>query len=92
MSYAPEPPAPMRPEDEKTWAILIHLSGFVVSFLGALIGYLVLRDRGPFIRFHTAQALNLALTFVIGTAVSLALLWVVVGIFTSSRSASLRPC
>jgi uncharacterized Tic20 family protein len=56
-------PRPMSPQDEKTWATLVHLAPFVaafvgIPFLGPLIVFLLLKDRGPFIRFHAAQALN----------------------------------
>jgi uncharacterized Tic20 family protein len=55
----------MNPADERTWATVIHLSGLVVGFWGALIGYLVLRERGPFIRAHTAEALNFQISYAI---------------------------
>jgi uncharacterized Tic20 family protein len=56
----------MRPEDEKLWATLIHVGGIIFGFLPALIGYLILRDRGPFIKEHTRVALNFQLTMLIG--------------------------
>ena len=71
----------MSPQDEKLWSILIHLSGFVLSFVGPLVGYLVLRDRGPFVRFNTAQALNLQLTLLIGYIAGAVLSLVFVGVF-----------
>lgn len=57
--------APLNPADEKLWATLIHLGGIVFGFLPALIGYLVLKDRGPFVRQHTATALNFQISLVI---------------------------
>lgn len=74
----------MNPQDEKLWATLIHLSPLVSSFvglpfLGPLIGYLVLRDRGPFVRWHTAQALNFQLTILIAYIVSFVLTLVFIG-------------
>ena len=73
----------MSPSDEKLWATLVHLSPFLgVSFLGPLIVYLVCRDRGPFIRFHAAQALNFQLIVLIGVLVSLPLMIVFVGFLT----------
>ena len=85
--YAAQPYAttaqPMSPSDEKLWATLVHLSPFLgVSFLGPLIVYLVCRDRGPFIRFHAAQALNFQLIVLIGVLVSLPLMIVFVGFLT----------
>jgi uncharacterized Tic20 family protein len=71
MSAMPPPASPyqaptqMNPSDEKLWATLIHIGGILFGFVPALIGYLVLKDRGPFIRAHTATALNFQLTILI---------------------------
>ena len=62
-------PQPMSPADEKLWATLIHIGGVFFYFLPSLIGYLLLRDRGPFIRGHSATALNFQLTMLLGYAV-----------------------
>ena len=59
----------MSPADEKLWATLIHIGGVFFYFLPSLIGYLLLRDRGPFIRGHSATALNFQLTMLLGYAV-----------------------
>jgi len=56
---------PLSPSDEKLWATLIHIGGILFGFLPAVIGYIVLKDRGPFIRQHTATALNFQITLVI---------------------------
>jgi len=73
---------PLSPSDEKLWATLIHIGGILFGFLPALIGYIVLKDRGPFIREHTATALNFQITlviaYVIGTVTSLILIGVFV--------------
>jgi uncharacterized protein len=77
MSTTPPPPAnpyetpaqPLSPSDEKLWATLIHIGGILFGFLPSLIGYLVLKDRGPFIRAHSATALNFQLTLIIAYAV-----------------------
>lgn len=74
------PTAPMNPSDEKLWAVLINLGGIFFSFFPALIGYLVLKDRGPFIRSHTATALNFQLTLLIAVAVGSILSVVLIGI------------
>jgi uncharacterized Tic20 family protein len=84
--YPPPPqnpyqaPAQMNPADEKLWATLIHVGGILFGFLPALIGYLVLKDRGPFIREHTATALNFQLTLLIAYVVGSILLIVFIGL------------
>lgn len=70
---------PMNPADEKLWATLIHIGGILFGFLPALIGYLVLKDRGPFIREHAATALNFQITLLIAYIVGTILIIVVVG-------------
>ncbi|TFB97952.1 DUF4870 domain-containing protein [Cryobacterium sp. HLT2-28] len=69
----------MNPSDEKLWATLIHIGGILFGFLPALIGYLVLKDRGPFIRAHTATALNFQITLLIAYIVGGILTLVLVG-------------
>lgn len=71
----------MSPSDEKLWATLIHIGGIFFSFVPALIGYLVLKDRGPFIRAHATTALNFQLTMLIGYIVGSILTFVIIGIF-----------
>lgn len=70
----------MSAADERLWATLIHLGGIVFGFLPSLIGYLVLRDRGSFIRRQTATALNFQFTMLIASIVGSILIVVVVGI------------
>jgi uncharacterized protein len=70
---------PMNPSDERLWATLVHVGGILFNFLPALIGYLVLKDRGPFIRAHTATALNFQITLLIAYVVSGALTIVLIG-------------
>ncbi|MDR5700248.1 DUF4870 domain-containing protein [Agromyces aerolatus] len=82
-AYQPQQNPQMSPADEKLWATLVHIGGIFFGFIPALIGYLVLKDRGPFVRAHTATALNFQITMTIAAVVS-AILWVVIiGIFIS---------
>ncbi len=70
---APPPPAgpysapqpPLSPADEKMWAILVHVGGILFSWVAPLVIYLVLKDRGPFVRAHSTTALNFQLTLLI---------------------------
>ncbi len=71
----------MSPADEKLWATLVHLGGLFFGFLAPLIGYLVLKDRGPFVRSHTATALNFQLTLLIAYVVGALLSIVLIGFF-----------
>ncbi len=71
---------PLSPADEKLWATLIHVGGIFFGFLPAVIGYLILRDRGPFVHAHTATAFNFQLTIVIAYAVGTVTSWIGVGL------------
>jgi uncharacterized Tic20 family protein len=73
---------PMRPEDEKLWATLIHLGGILFWIVPALVGYLVLKDRGPFIREHTRVALNFQITMAIVLVASGLLSVIIIGAIT----------
>jgi len=69
----------MSPADEKLWATLIQLGGLFFGFLAPLIGFLVLKDRVPFVRSYSATALNFQLTLLIVTIVGSILTIVLVG-------------
>ena len=61
---------PMQVQDEKTWAVLVHVlsligSFFFVGLLPALIIYFATKSRGPFVRHHAAQELNFQLTMIL---------------------------
>ncbi|MBT1624113.1 DUF4870 domain-containing protein [Curtobacterium sp. VKM Ac-2861] len=60
----------MSPEDQRLWATLTHIGGIFFNFVAPLVAYLVLRDRGGFIREHTRVALNFHITMGIAYVVS----------------------
>ncbi len=83
---SPQPPyggaaQPMSASDEKLWATLIHIGGIFFEFLPALIGYLVLKERGPFIAAHTKAALNFQLTMLIAAVVGAITSLLLIGVF-----------
>ncbi|QQD77711.1 DUF4870 domain-containing protein [Curtobacterium sp. YC1] len=69
----------MRPEDQRLWATLTHIGGIFFNFVAPLVAYLVLRDRGNFIREHTRVALNFHITMGIAYVVSGLLTVVLIG-------------
>ena len=79
----------MSPADEKTWAILAHLSVLAALIglapLGALVVWLIHKDKSPRVRFHAAQALWYQLAWVLiiiaYTILSTVLALVVIGFF-----------
>lgn len=81
---------PMSPTDERTWGMASHgialaatvLSGGFLGFVAALVTYLSVRDRGPFVRHHSANALNVQIIAGIVMLVSLPLMLVLIGFLT----------
>jgi uncharacterized Tic20 family protein len=76
--YARTDSPELTPEQERTWAMTTHviagaamiLSAGTLGFVAALVIYLIYKDRGPFVRQHAADAMNIQLN---------ALLWAVAG-------------
>lgn len=67
--------------EDTTWAVLGHLSYFVLGLIAPLVIYLVKKDSSPFVRQHAAEALNFHITLTIAAIVSGILIIVVIGIF-----------
>lgn len=59
----------MSPENEKLWAVALHLLAIPFEFLAPVIGYFLLRDKGPFVSHHAKESLNFGLTVVIAAVV-----------------------
>lgn len=59
------PQEPLSPEMERLWAIAIHAFGIVLEFFAPLLGYLFLKDRGPFIRHHVTESLNFGISMLL---------------------------
>ncbi len=72
---------PMRPEDEKLWAIAAHLGPLVLSFVAPLIVWLVFKDRSAFLDRHGKEALNMQISYLIYFAVAGFSILLVIGIF-----------
>lgn len=80
---APSPygqPGPAVPGEQNVWAILSHLSIFVLGLIGPLVIYLIYKDSAPYVRHHAAEALNFHLTLLIAFIVSIVLIFVIIGI------------
>jgi uncharacterized Tic20 family protein len=84
------PAAPLTPEQERSWATLSHviplvamvLSAGTLGFVGSLVIYLMYKDRGPFVRQHAANSLNIQIITGIVLLISFPLMLVLVGFLT----------
>lgn len=88
-TYGP-PPTPLSPQEERNWSMAAHgislaamlFSAGVLGFVGALVIYLMYRDRGPYVRSQAANALNIQIAVAIGTVISYILMFVLIGFLT----------
>jgi len=73
-------------KDEKTWAMLCHLSavaGFVIPFgsiLGPLVVWLIKKDEMPIVDLHGKKLLNFQITMAIAYFVCFLLVFAVIGL------------
>jgi uncharacterized protein len=80
--------APMTTADERTWAMLAHLSvlaNLVTGFLGpvaALLIYLVYKDRSRYIAYHALQSTINQLIWWVGGGALIGVIWAVTGMLT----------
>ena len=70
-------PIPVSPEmpqnvsqDSKNLGLLCHLLGFLTSFIGPLILWLVKKDQDAFVSHHGKEALNFQITVIIAGIVA----------------------
>jgi uncharacterized Tic20 family protein len=82
-------PATMSPEDERTWGAISHAGAVVamvcsagfLGFLASIAVYVVYKDRGPFVRAHAANSINVQISMFIWLVVA-TVLYVILGIVT----------
>lgn len=87
-SLPPAAAQPLSPSDERTWAMLAHLSvllNLVTGVLGpfvALIIYLVYRDRSRYVAYQSMQAFIFQLITWVGSGILIGGMWLVVGLLS----------
>lgn len=77
----------MSAQDEQTWSVIAHLSvlaGLIgLMPFGALLVWLIYKDRSPRVRFHAAQALWYQIAWIVilivGWIVTVILMFVLIG-------------
>jgi uncharacterized Tic20 family protein len=81
--YPPQPygaPRPLSDNDQRLWVTLTQISIPFFGFLGPLVAYLVLKDRSPFLKDSTTEALNFSILLTIALTVSSFLTAVIIGV------------
>jgi uncharacterized protein len=80
---------PMSPSEQRTWAMLAHLSVLVnlfTAFVGpivALVIYLVFRDRSRYVAYHSLQSFLNQLIWWIGGGTIIAIIWTITGVLSA---------
>ena len=72
-------PAPLQ-SDETMWAVLAHLSYFVLSLIGPLVIMLVAGTQRPFARANAVEALNFHITLFFAAVVAVVLMVLTLGL------------
>jgi len=55
----------LSPDNEKLLAVAIHLLAIPFEFFAPVIGYFVLKGKGPFISHHVRESLNFGITMLL---------------------------
>lgn len=84
------PQQPITPSQERTLGAIAHgvpliamvLSAGLLGFVGSLVIYLMYKDRGPFVRAHAANSLNVQIITGIVLLISFPLMLLLVGFLT----------
>lgn len=77
-SYGPRGPA-----DDHLWAMLSYVLGLIFSFVAPLVIFLVKMNESRYVRYHSSQALNMAITGAIYW-VAVLILSAILGMITSA--------
>jgi uncharacterized Tic20 family protein len=84
-----QPPAPLTPSEERTWAMLAHLSillNLVTGLLGlagALIIYLIYQNRSRYVAYHALQSFIFQLIAWVGGGILTGIAWAITGILSA---------
>jgi uncharacterized Tic20 family protein len=79
---------PLSAEDERTWAMLAHISvlvNLVTGFLGpvaALVIYLVYKDRSRYVAYQSMQAFVFQLIWWVGAGALIGVIWAITGLLS----------
>jgi len=81
---------PMSPSEQRTWAMLSHLSVLINLFTGfigplvALLIYLIFRDRSRYVAYHSLQSFINQLIWWVGGGTIIAIIWTITGVLSAA--------
>lgn len=80
---------PLSQDEERTWAMLSHLSvlvNLITGFLGpfvAVIIYLIFRDRSRYVAYHSLQSFIFQLIWWGGGGILVGIVWAITGLLSA---------
>ncbi|CAG0997794.1 hypothetical protein ANAEL_02717 [Anaerolineales bacterium] len=83
------PPMPLKPEEERQWAMLAHLgvlANLVSGFLGPVVPlaiYMIYKDRSRYVAYQSLQALIFQLIWWVGGGVIAGVSWAITGVLSA---------
>lgn len=88
--YSQPTPPQLSPSEERNLGMLAHLvplaamvlSAGVLGFVASIVIYVMYKDRGPFVRAHAANSLNVQIITTILAIISIPLMFVLIGFLT----------
>jgi uncharacterized protein len=83
-------PEQLDPAQERQWGMIAHLAPLVamvfsagtLGFVGSLVIYIMYKDKGPFVRAHAANSVNVQIMTAIVLLLSLPLMLLLIGFIT----------
>lgn len=85
----PVTPTPLSQSDERSWAMIAHLSvlaNLVTGFLGPvvpLVIYLVFKERSRYVAYQSMQAFVFQMVWWVGAGALAAISWTISGVLTA---------
>ena len=83
------PPLPLSPSDERTWALVAHLSvllNLITGFIGIIVPlviYIIFKDRSRYVAYQSMQAFVFQLIFWGGAWLLIGVLWTITGFLSA---------
>jgi len=83
------PPPPLSQSDERTWAMIAHLSvlvNLISGFFGpivAIVIYIIYKDRSRYVAYHSMQAFVFQLIWWVGGGLLAGITWAIGGILSA---------
>jgi uncharacterized protein len=88
-TYSSITPTPLSQSDERTWAMIAHMSvlaNLVTGFFGpvaALVIYLVFKERSRYVAYQSLQAFVFQLIWFVGAGAMAGIAWAVSGVLSA---------